>query len=118
MAFIEPVTLEGKHVRIEPLSREHEVGLAAAAADGELWRLWYTSVPAPEKHGSGSTARSTCARSWGDAVRRPRAATATSSAARATSTSTPRNRRLEIGHTWYAKRVQRTALNTEAKLCC
>src|SRR5260370_40039332 len=49
MAFVEPVTLEGRHVRIEPLAREHDAGIRAAADDGELWRLWYTSVPAPEK---------------------------------------------------------------------
>ena len=103
---------------IEPLAREHEAGLQAAAADGELWRLWYTSVPAPDKTLRMDRRRARrCARSWvrcrsSSASRRP----ATSSAARAISTSTPLHRRLEIGHTWYAKRVQRTALNTEAKL--
>ena len=51
MAFIDPVTLEGKHVRIEPLARGHEEGVKSAASDGELWRLWYTSVPAPAKTG-------------------------------------------------------------------
>ncbi len=49
MAFVEPVTLRGAHVALEPLAREHEAGLKAAAADGELWQLWYTSVPAPDK---------------------------------------------------------------------
>jgi hypothetical protein len=49
MAFVEPVTLEGRHVRIEPLAHEHADAVRAAAADGELWRLWYTSVPAPDK---------------------------------------------------------------------
>ena len=44
--WIEPVTLSGQHVKLVPLSVEHEAPIAAAAADGELWKLWYTSVPA------------------------------------------------------------------------
>ena len=52
MIFPVPVTLEGHGMRLEPLSPAHESALAAAAADGELWTLWYTSVPAP-----GETAR-------------------------------------------------------------
>ena len=47
MRFVESVTLEGRHATLEPLARGHEAALAAAAADGELWRLWYTGVPAP-----------------------------------------------------------------------
>ena len=45
----QPVTLEGHGVRLEPLSADHRNGLAAAATDGELWKLWYTSVPEPER---------------------------------------------------------------------
>ena len=48
MAWPEPVTLRGEHVRVEPLSPEHEAGLIEAVKDGELWRLWYTFVPKPE----------------------------------------------------------------------
>ena len=48
MAFIEPVTLSGRHVRLEPLAMDHHDALVDAASDGELWKLWYTSVPAPE----------------------------------------------------------------------
>ena len=44
-----PVTLEGHGVRLEPLSREHRDALITAAADGELWRLWFTSVPEPQQ---------------------------------------------------------------------
>jgi hypothetical protein len=44
----EPVTLEGHGVRLEPLTSDHADGLIAAAADGELWELWFTSVPAPD----------------------------------------------------------------------
>ena len=47
MIDIRPVTLEGHQVRLEPLGLEHRDGLAAAAADGELWRLWFTAVPEP-----------------------------------------------------------------------
>jgi hypothetical protein len=49
MAWPEPVTLRGEHVRVEPLSPAHEAGLIDAVKDGELWRLWYTAVPKPEK---------------------------------------------------------------------
>lgn len=48
MTAIEPITLRGKYVTLEPLAREHHDGLVAAASDGELWNLWYTSVPRPE----------------------------------------------------------------------
>ncbi|MBP2413070.1 RimJ/RimL family protein N-acetyltransferase [Arthrobacter stackebrandtii] len=48
MTFIAPVTLAGKYVTLEPLSMDHHDGLVAAASDGELWNLWYTSVPRPE----------------------------------------------------------------------
>jgi len=45
---IEPITLTGNFVTLEPLGQEHHDGLVDAARDGELWKLWYTSVPAPE----------------------------------------------------------------------
>ncbi|POH57366.1 GNAT family N-acetyltransferase [Arthrobacter glacialis] len=48
MTAIAPVTLRGKYVTLEPLSMSHHDGLVAAASDGELWNLWYTSVPRPE----------------------------------------------------------------------
>jgi len=117
MAFVEPITLEGRHVRIEPLAYEHADGVRAAAADGELWRLWYTSVPAPDK-----------TREWIDIaldmrerlgampfVVREKVSGAIVGATRYFNVDAP-NRRLEIGHTWYAKRAQRTAANTECKL--
>jgi RimJ/RimL family protein N-acetyltransferase len=49
VTFLEPLTLSGRHVVLEPLDPEHHDGLVAAARDGELWKLWYTSVPAPEE---------------------------------------------------------------------
>ncbi|WP_454699263.1 GNAT family N-acetyltransferase [Arthrobacter humicola] len=48
MTFIEPITLTGRHVVLEPLSHAHHDGLVDAARDGELWKLWYTSVPTPQ----------------------------------------------------------------------
>jgi RimJ/RimL family protein N-acetyltransferase len=48
VTLIAPVTLDGRFVTLEPLSPEHHDGLVAAANDGELWKLWYTSVPKPE----------------------------------------------------------------------
>jgi N-acetyltransferase len=117
MAFVEPVTLVGRHVRIEPLAREHDAGIRAAAADGELWRLWYTSVPAPEKTDEWIDAALDVRERLGGmpfVVRE----TATGDVVGATRyfNVDAANRRLEIGHTWYAKRVQRTAVNTECKL--
>jgi len=117
MAFVEPVTLEGRHVRIEPLAREHEAGVRAAAADGELWRLWYTSVPAPEKTGDWFDAALDVRTRLGGmpfALREPATGDVVGSTRYFNVDAT--NRRLEIGHTWYAKRVQRTAVNTECKL--
>ena len=117
MAFVEPVTLEGRHVRIEPLAHEHADGVRAAAADGELWRLWYTSVPAPDK----TTEWIDIALDMRDRlgampfVVRERASGDIVGATRYFNVDAA-NRRLEIGHTWYAKRVQRTAVNTECKL--
>ena len=48
MTSLEPIILTGQHVVLEPLSHAHHDGLVEAARDGELWKLWYTSVPAPE----------------------------------------------------------------------
>jgi len=48
VTFLDPITLTGRHVVLEPLSQAHHGGLVEAASDGELWNLWYTSVPTPE----------------------------------------------------------------------
>ena len=115
--FVEPVTLRGAHVALEPLAPEHLEAIREAAGDGELWRLWYTSVPSP-----GGTAR------WLDIaldMRERQGAmpfvvrdNATGDVIGSTRyfNVDAQNRRLEIGHTWYAKRAQRTAVNTECKL--
>ena len=117
MAFVEPVTLEGRHVRIEPLAHEHADGVRAAAADGELWRLWYTSVPAPDKTTEWIDIALDMRNRLGAMPFVVREGTSGEivGATRYFNVDAA-NRRLEIGHTWYAKRVQRTAVNTECKL--
>ncbi|NDP41704.1 MAG: GNAT family N-acetyltransferase [Aromatoleum sp.] len=117
MAFAAPVMLEGRHVRLEPLAREHEAGLKAAAADGQLWTLWYTSIPSPERTGAWMEAALETRDKQGALpfVIRETATGDIVGSTRYFNVDTT-HRRLEIGHTWYAKRVQRTAVNTEAKL--
>jgi len=114
--WLQPVILAGQHVRLEPLACDHVEGLQRAAADGELWRLWYTSVPAPDATAAYiDTALALQAQDKalpfvvrdgsGEIVGCTRFGNVDAD-----------NKRVEIGWTWYAKRVQRTALNTEAKL--
>ena len=113
--WIQPVTLAGAHVRLEPLGPEHIDGLNAAAADGNLTSLWYTSVPGRE----GMAAYVQAAL---DAYAVGKAMAFVVKDADGAIVGSTRycnidndHRRVEIGWTWYAKRVQRTALNTEAK---
>jgi N-acetyltransferase len=117
MPFVEPVVLTGRHATLLPLAREHERDVSAAAADGELWRLWYTSVPAPEATPAWIAAALAMRATHGAM---PFAVRENATGAIVGSTRyfnvDAEHRRLEIGHTWYAKRVQRTALNTECKL--
>ena len=115
--FIEPVTLRGQHATLEPLTREHAPALHAAAADGELWRLWYTSVPAPGREDAYVAAALDMrerAHAMPFVVRDNR--TGDIVGCTRYFNVEPAHRRLEIGYTWYAKRVQRTPLNTECKL--
>ena len=117
MPFVEPVTLKGKYATLEPLAREHEADLRRAAADGELWRLWYTSVPAPDKTGRYIDAALRMREDLGAMpfVVRDNATGDIVGCTRYFNVDAA-NRRAEIGHTWYAKRAQRTAINTECKL--
>ena len=115
--FIEPVTLRGQYATLEPLGAAHLDGIRAAAADGELWRLWYTSVPAPAK---ADEWLAIALRMRDDQGAMPFAVRDNASAEIVGCTRyfnvDAANRRLEIGHTWYATRAQRTAINTECKL--
>ena len=117
MALRHPGTLAGRLVTLEPLSQEHREGLAEAVRDGELWRLWYTRVPAPERMGAEIDRR----------LELQRQGSMIPFAARRSDTgriigmttymnideSTPR---VEIGSTWNAAGAQGTGTNPESKL--
>jgi N-acetyltransferase len=115
--FVEPVTLRGRHASIEPLDATHEDALKRAAADGELWRLWYTSVAPPDKMGEYIATALDLRERQGAMpfIVRDNADGEVVGCTRYFNVDAP-NRRLEIGYTWYAKRAQRTAINTECKL--
>ena len=110
-----PPILGGRHVTLEPLQAGHVDALLEAAADGELWHLWYTSVPGPETV-RAYVARALAEREAGTAmpflVRDAHGEPVGSTRYFRLDPSIPS---LEIGYTWYAARAQRTALNTEAK---
>ncbi|TDV32807.1 RimJ/RimL family protein N-acetyltransferase [Paraburkholderia caballeronis] len=114
--WIEPVTLQGTHVSLTPLSADDTPALAAAAADGKLWDLWYTSVPAPGQERAYVDAALAMRENLGALPFAVRDASGEIVGSTRYFNVDSANRRLEIGHTWYAKHVQRTPLNTEAKL--
>ena len=113
----QPVTLEGHGVRLEPLGREHHDGLVAAASDGRLWELWYTSVPEPEQahaYISGALAGLEAGTMLPWAVRELKSGAIVGSTRY--HDIIPAADRVEIGWTWYAKRVQRSHVNSACKL--
>ena len=117
MAFLDPVTLRGGLVVLEPLTHDHHDGLVEAARDGRLWELWYTSVPTPEGM------REEIERRLGQqllgemlpftARRRSDGRVVGMTTYLHVDPSTPR---VEIGSTWTARSAQRTGLNAESKL--
>lgn len=115
--WLAPVTLRGDGVDLVPLSPAHADELAEAATDGELWKLWYTRVPAPQEM-QAEIRRRLDLQAAGSML--PFAVIDRSDGRAAGMTTymnvDAANRRLEIGSTWYRRRVQRTALNTECKL--
>ncbi|MDO8385348.1 MAG: GNAT family N-acetyltransferase [Polaromonas sp.] len=117
MSFVQAVTLSGRGVELVPLALEHEAGLRAAAADGELWKLRITSVPDPDQTRAYIE----------DALKAREAGQRFAFAVRDQATGTvlgsssyhdilPAVKRVEIGYTWYAARCQRTHVNTTCKL--
>lgn len=113
--WVQPVMLASPSVSLSPLLPEHAEALGRAACDGELWRLFYTSVPSPDtaaeyvvqalaQQASGWAVPFVVRDAAGEVVGSTRYCNIDAS-----------NKRLEIGWTWYAQRVQRTALNTAAK---
>jgi RimJ/RimL family protein N-acetyltransferase len=114
---VEPVTLSARGVRLEPLTIDHEAGLKAAAADGELWKLRITSVPEPHET-RGYIEAALKMREDGNRFAFAVIEDATGDVLGSTSYHdiVPAIRRVEIGYTWYARRCQRTHVNTTCKL--
>lgn len=117
MIEIEPITLEGYGVRLEPLSDDHADGLAAAVADGKLWELWFTSVPEPsEVHSFIQDAQ----KGLREGHMLPWAVRELTTGAIIGSTRyhdiVAEIDRVEIGFTFYAKSWQRSHVNTGCKL--
>jgi N-acetyltransferase len=117
MDFVQPITLQQGGVRLEPLALAHEEGLRQAAADGELWNLRITSVPTPEAT-RAYIETALAARAQGQRFAFAVIDTTTGRVLGSTSYHdiVPAVRRVEIGYTWYAQSVQRTHVNTTAKL--
>jgi len=117
VAFLEPVTLAGDLVTLEPLHADHHDELVAAASDGRLWELWYTSVPSPE------TMRADIAEKLAEQAQGTRLpfTVRRNDTGAAVGMTTYLNAeaevpRLEIGSTWTARSAQRTGVNAESKL--
>lgn len=117
MLDVQPVTLGDDRVRLAPLTLDHADALRAAAADGQLWNLRFTTVPTPDDT-VGYIERALQGRREGH--RLPFAVIDLASQQVIGTTSyhdiVPAIDRLEIGYTWYAGRFQRTHINTTAKL--
>ncbi|WP_302173314.1 GNAT family N-acetyltransferase [uncultured Hydrogenophaga sp.] len=115
--FVQPIVLRDRGIRLEPLAIDHENGLKAAAADGELWRLRVTSVPEPENTRAYiETALKMREQGCRFAFAVIDEATGTVLGSTSFHDILPEVKRVEIGYTWYAQRVQRSHVNTTCKL--
>ncbi|MDI1237028.1 MAG: GNAT family N-acetyltransferase [Polaromonas sp.] len=117
MSFVQAVILSGRGVELVPLALDHEAGLRAAAADGELWKLRVTSVPEPEQtttYIEDALKGREAGHRFAFAVRE--AASGTVLGSSSYHDILPAVKRVEIGYTWYAARCQRTHVNTTCKL--
>ena len=117
MAYVEPITLAARGIELVPLALEHEAGLRAAAQDGELWRLRVTSVPEPQQtrqYIEDALAMREAGNRFAFAVLE--AGTGTVLGCTSYHDIVPAVKRVEIGWTWYARRCQRSPVNTTAKL--
>lgn len=116
-SFVDPVSLHGNGLHLEPLALEHEDGLIAAAADGRLWNLRVTSVPEPE---NTKAYIEQALQMRNDGNRFAFAVIESASGRVLGSTSyhdiLPAVKRMEIGYTWYAQSAQRSHVNTTCKL--
>jgi RimJ/RimL family protein N-acetyltransferase len=113
----EPVVIEGRGIRLEPLREDHANALAAAAADGKLWELWFTAVPAPEKTRDYIA---DALKGQRDGIMLPWIVREISSDTVIGSTRyhdiVPAVERVEIGYTWYSQSRWRSNVNTTCKL--
>jgi len=116
MTWPTPATLRGKLVTLEPLCQDHHDGLVESARDGELWNLWYTFVPTPLTM-RADIDRRLALQTAGSMVPFVIIANATRRVVGATGYMNidAENKRLEIGHTWYAASAQLSGINTETK---
>ena len=114
--WIEPVTLSDSKVLLEPLSLEHADGMGAAVRDGELWKLWFTTIPSPEKVEEYIKTALDMRENSGAMpfIVRDKESNKIIGCTRYFNVDEI-NQRLEIGHTWYSESYQRTAVNTECK---
>ena len=115
--WLEPVILLSATVRLEPLDQRHRADLIDAVADGELWRLWYTNVPAPQRM-EAEIDRRRALQAAGSMLPFAVVDAATEKAIGMTTylNADAVNRRLEIGATWYRRSVQRSGVNTRCKM--
>ena len=117
MIDLRPIELEGHGVRLEPLALHHRDGLAAAAADGKLWELWFTSVPRPEETDS-YIKEALSGQELGHmlpwVVRDMKSDTIVGSTRYHDVMASID--RVEIGYTWYGASRQRSHVNTACKL--
>jgi N-acetyltransferase len=117
MGFADSVSLHGQQVSLVPLAYSHHDDLVEAVKDGELWNLWYTHIPTPDGLRAEIDRRFEL-RNKGSMI--PFAVIEKSSNEAVGMTTFMNidsvNRRVEIGSTWYRRRVQRSGLNTECKL--
>ena len=117
MIDVNPAILEDGGIRLEPLSEAHHDALAAAAADGKLWELWFTSVPTP---GTTASYIADALKGQRDGHMLPWAVRDLASDAVVGTTRyhdiVAAIDRVEIGYTWYASSRQRTGVNTTCKL--
>ncbi|SDQ20452.1 GNAT family N-acetyltransferase [Flagellimonas zhangzhouensis] len=115
-SWLQPLELEGNLVKLVPLQKTHKVDLVFAASDGNLWELWYTSVPNPKTMDSyldTALAEQNLGKSLPFTIIDKRTNTVVGTSRFLNVDA--KNKRLEIGATWYAKKVQRTGINTECK---
>ena len=116
MSWPAPVELRGAHAALLPLAPAHASGLIEAARDGELWKLWYTAVPSPEGMAAEIQRRLAFQASGSMLPFTVFDASGTVAGMSTYMNIDAANKRVEIGSTWYAQRVQRTPLNTQCKL--